>query len=315
MRLEGGGRVPTARGEKRLGQCPACWCTDRERDWTARGLELYRCLACGLVYADPQPRDRIREKYTKDYDLAVHFGQHQARKRVLFERRLDRIGSPVLGRRLFDAGCGDGLFLELATRRGWEVCGIELNPPAAAEARLRGVQVFEGALEEAPDLPWGSFEVVTCWDSIEHTPEPRLFAQALARLLAPKGKLVLTTMNRRSLAARAFGSRWSLVGEDHFTYWDGRSLTALCRNAGLVVSDTRFFGLGRDFVRWMDRLAGCRHASPSRTPKRRDESWDSVRAVTHAEAVLNRILNSTHLGVGIEVVAESAARGARGDER
>jgi SAM-dependent methyltransferase len=307
--------VPNGKGDRRLGQCPACGSADRQCDWTPHELSLYRCLACGLVYADPQSLDRIRQKYTKEYDLAAHFGQHQARKQVLFEHRLDRIGSPVPGRRLFDVGCGDGLFLQLASRRGWEVCGIELNPPAAAQARLRGAEVFEGALEESPELPWRSFDVVTCWDAIEHTPEPRLFAQALAGLLAPSGKLVLTTMNRRSLAARAFRWRWSLVGEDHFTYWDRRSLTALFRNAGLVVSETRFFGLGRDFVRWMDRLASRRHASPSRTPERRDESWDSVRAVAQAEAVLNRVLDATELGVGIEIVAESAATPAGGDAR
>jgi SAM-dependent methyltransferase len=307
--------VTNENGDRHLGRCPACRCAARQGHWEPPGLRLYRCVACGLVYADPQPRGRIREKYTKAYDLAVHFGQHQARKQVLFERRLDRIGPPVLGRRLFDAGCGDGLFLELATRRGWEVCGVELNPPAATQTRVRGVAVFEGALEELSDLPWGSFDVVTCWDSIEHTPEPRPFAEALARLLAPSGKLVLTTMNRRSLAAKAFGSRWSLVGEDHFTYWDRRSLTTLLESAGLVVTETRFFGLGRDFVRLMDWLATCRHKLSRRSAQQAAKGWDSGGAVTQVEAVLNHVLDSTKLGVGIEIIAEATVRPADGAER
>jgi SAM-dependent methyltransferase len=303
--------MPKVSGDARVGHCPACGSTARDRGWATRGLGFHRCDACGLVYTDPQPRGRIREKYTREYDLAAHFGQHHARKQVLFQRRLDRLGAPSLDRRrLFDVGCGDGLFLELAARRGWQVYGVELNPPAIARARERGAQVFEGALEELLDLPWGTFDVVTSWDSIEHTPEPRPFAEALARLLAPAGRLMLTTMNRRSLAARVFRSRWSLLGEDHFTYWDRRSLVELFETVGLTVTDLRFFGLGRDFVLWMDRLAARRRPSFGGRDEGWDSSWESAALVTASERVLNRVLDATGLGVGIEIRAESNTKAA-----
>lgn len=299
----------TDRGH-RLDCCPGCGGHRWKPAFTARGIYCVGCLDCGLVYSNPQPRDRVLEKYLKEYDLAEHFGDYEARKSSLIGRRLDRIGAPPPGRsRLCDVGCGDGLFLELARDRGWEVLGIELNPPAAERVRGRGIDVVEGEVERMEDLPWGMFDVVTGWDTIEHTPEPRVFLGKMVRLMAPVGRLHLTTLNRRSLVARAFGARWSLVVEDHFTYWDQRSLRELAHQVGLAVLHERSGGLGRDFVRWVDVLRRVKASSSSTvtggTPSRPSD-WGASPAILRAESALNRLLDATATGVEIEIVAARA---------
>jgi SAM-dependent methyltransferase len=268
-------------------------------------------MSCGLVYVDPQPRRRVREKYLRDYDLASHFGDVADRKRVLFERRLPRLGRPAQGaNRLCDVGCGDGQFLELAARKGWDPHGIEPNPPAARRAREWAAVVFEGTVEELSDLPWESFDVVTAWDSIEHTPTPRRFVEILVSLLKPGGLLLITTLNRRSLAARLASTRWSLIVEDHFTYWDRRSLATLLISCGLEVEDVHFFGLGRDLVRWVDRLTSPRRA-PSPAPGfGRSGTWSTAPAILFAEGFVNRLLDASGLGVGIEIETRRAEASA-----
>ena len=306
-----GGERRTSDAPVPLGHCPACESRDRTAFATVRGLQLRLCQQCGLVYTDPQPRRRVLAKYLREYDLAAHFGAVSERKRVLFESRLQRMPSPRPGaNRLCDVGCGDGQFLELARSYGWETYGIELNPPAATEARKRGATVVEGALERLHDLPWESFEVVTAWDAIEHTPEPRAFAGRLADLAVPKGQVFLTTLNRRSLVARLFSTGWSMVVEDHFTYWDAGSLNRLLDAAGLSVVETRFFGVGRDFVRWLDRALAVSEARPGapRFGGRRD--WATLRPVLALERLVNRALDATGAGVGIEIRALKAASGA-----
>jgi SAM-dependent methyltransferase len=282
-----------------------------------RGIILYRCEACDLVYSDPQPVDRVHAKYVSEYDLAVHFGQRAARKSVLFERRLARLGDPSPNRnRLCDVGSGDGQFLSLARDAGWSVMGIELNPPAAQACRDRALPVIEGNLEILQDLPWGTFDVVTAWDSLEHTPSPLRFAQRLELLAKPGGRIFLSTLNQRSLVARVFGLRWSMVVEDHFTYWSRKSLIGLVGRTGLIASDLSFSGIGRDFFAWLDRgeapagddtCSESPHVGHTEVGEYPARSWDSIPWVLRIEQVANRILNATALGVSVELLATKPA--------
>lgn len=285
-----------------LGRCPSCDGPSHGGVRRLAGLELHRCKRCDLVYSDPQPRRTVDYRYESEYDLADHFAEREPRKRVLFERRLDRLGPPPAEgrRRLCDVGCGDGLFLEMASERGWSGSGVELNPPAARKARERGFEVAEGKLEAIDHLSWRTFDVVTSWDSLEHTPAPREFMRRIERLLAPGGRLGLTTLNRRSLVGMTFQGRWSMVVPDHFTYWNRKSLGFLVRAVGLDVADLHSAGLGRDFVRWMDhrRLAG--DGSPSPAAHR---TWDTGRATLVLERALNFFLDATMTGVEIGAFA------------
>jgi len=166
--------------------------------------------------------------------------------------------------------------------------------------------MWPGLLDELPDLPWGTFDLVTSWDVLEHTPDPRPFAQGVVRLLAPQGTLFLTTLNLGSLAYRCFGTDWSMVGEDHFTYWNRTSLSRLFESLGLVVDELHTFGLGRDFVAFMDRRRNRSNAGG-----RSDQAfgngaltgatrrWDVNPAVLIAERVLNLAFRAFGGGVGI----------------
>ena len=306
----------------RLEACPACG-SQRERFHGERGtrpssalgrrsssvttgtkLTLYCCLDCDVVYSNPQPRDQVYEKYVdQEYDVAAYFEVIESRKRVLFERRLDAIGPPAPGRnRMIDVGCADGQFIKLAAERGWQPFGIEMNPSAVAKAREGGAVVWQGTLEEVDDIEWGSFDVVCSWDSIEHTPTPIDFAKRFANLIATGGSGEITTLNRKSLVARMRGMRWSMVVDDHFTYWSGRSLERILESNGLQVSGTHYFGLGRDLVAFLDGARASRPAgeivdlgdAPAPT-------WDTKSSVLSAEGIVNRLLDSSRLGVGVWV--------------
>lgn len=293
-----------------LGACPACGCS-RRRAWLRHPrLVLWLCARCELAYSDPQPRALVEQRYRREYDLAAHFGEVEERKATLIEDRLDRLPTDVAGRRLLDVGCADGQFAAAAQRRGWQASGVELNPPAVQRARARGVEVVEGDVQ-AMDLGQARFDVVTAWDVLEHVPDPRLFLDRVSRLAAPGGLVVLTTLNRRALVARAFRSRWSMIVEDHFTYWDRRSLQHAVAPTGLTPVQERSFGLGRDFVAAVDRWRRrpkAQHPLPSGAIEA-TQPWDTRPAVLALERKANRILDATSLGVGIEVVLRAAAPG------
>jgi 2-polyprenyl-3-methyl-5-hydroxy-6-metoxy-1,4-benzoquinol methylase len=296
--------APGTRRQARLHGCPACGAVRRRAAGSRGDLILHRCTACGLVFSDPQPRAEVEQRYRETYDLAAHFAARERRKTLLYRRRLARLTSPSTGQdRLCDVGCGDGQFLELARNAGWQVCGVDLNPAAVKRARARGIEVLQASFETIEEMPWRSFSLVTCWDVLEHTAQPRAFAERLARLLAPRGWLALTTLNRRSLACRVFGTRWSMVVPDHFTCWDRGSLRSLLTSLGLVVVRDETFGLGRDFVQWVDRVS----RSPARGVHGRGDDrdadgWDTTAAVVLLERAMNAGFRRLGGGVGVEML-------------
>jgi SAM-dependent methyltransferase len=297
-----------AEKEQRTG-CPACGASGAEPFADAPGFQLVRCRECTLVYSDPQPRAEVRARYLEEYNLAAHFEPLKPRKRVHFERRLDDIPPPARGRdRLCDVGCADGQFIALARERGWKCLGVELNPPAAAQARSLGFEVVEGAFETLEGLRWGEFDLVTCFDCLEHTPEPQEFAERLVRLVKPTGTILVSTLHLNSLAYRVFGSKWSMIHEDHFTYWSAESLERLFERLGWKTIESETFGLGRDFVGWVDAIQRLRRHSRTRRPSLGDAAmvpplpvvgWDVNRGVLTAERLLNRMLAATRSGVEI----------------
>jgi SAM-dependent methyltransferase len=295
--------------EHRLGGCPACGTRGAELFARAPGFQLVRCRECTLVYSDPQPRAEVRARYLEAYNLAEHFEPLKPRKRVLFERRLQQIAAPTPGEdRLCDVGCADGQFIALAQDRGWKCLGIELNPPAAARARSLGFDVVEGAFETLEGLPWGEFDLVTCFDCLEHTPEPRVFAERLVRLVKPTGTILVSTLHVRCLAYRVFGRKWSMLHKDHFTYWSAESLQQLFGRLGWKTIESETFGLGRDFVGWLDAIQRMRRQSilAPRSPEANEMArpvagagWDVNRGVLLVERMLNRALAAT--GSGVEI--------------
>jgi SAM-dependent methyltransferase len=148
------------------------------------------------------------------------------------------------------------------------------------------------------DLPWGTFDVVTCWDVLEHTPDPAPFAARLVELVRPGGWLFLTTLNWNSLVRRAFGMKWFLVADDHFTYWTETALQRVLESLERVSITS--FGVGRDFIKPFEALAR-RRLSPSAATKAAESgrSWDAARGVVATEDAVNAMLGRGRLGVDL----------------
>jgi ubiquinone/menaquinone biosynthesis C-methylase UbiE len=112
----------------------------------------------------------------------------------MFRRLLRRAGIDPTGGRILDAGCGNGLGLELiaeafAPRR---LVGFDLMPAQIERARRRGVRA-ELALGDitAIDHPDASFDTVFVFGILHHVPAWRQALRELARVLAPGGALLV----------------------------------------------------------------------------------------------------------------------------
>jgi 2-polyprenyl-3-methyl-5-hydroxy-6-metoxy-1,4-benzoquinol methylase len=94
------------------------------------------------------------------------------------------------GARVLDIGTHDGsLFREM------QASGVGIDPELVATAPVPGVTLVKGLFpDDLPELPEESFDAAVALAVIEHIPEADLqvWAKAIARLVVPKGKLVMT---------------------------------------------------------------------------------------------------------------------------
>jgi SAM-dependent methyltransferase len=160
---------------------------------------------------------------------------YRGRRRVL-RAQLDRLPLGP-GARLLDAGCGSGRTLDELARFG-RVAGVDISPVAVAAARARGHRNVRVAAIEALPFADASFDVVTCLDVIEHTPDDRTSLRELLRVTRAGGVLIVTVP--------AYPALWSRHDEanDHYRRYRRSTLQAAALGAGWrFVSDTHFNAL------------------------------------------------------------------------
>jgi ubiquinone/menaquinone biosynthesis C-methylase UbiE len=112
---------------------------------------------------------------------------------------------PLKGRRVVDAGSGDGHLVRLMTKLGARVTGLEIQPAQLARARAVPVAGDEDYVEsgaQAMPFPDAMADVVVFFNSLHHVPVdlmPQALAEA-ARVLRPGGVLYVS----EPVAAGAF---------------------------------------------------------------------------------------------------------------
>ncbi len=207
--------------DKSLEATMACVICESDRTqpvWRQGNMRIDECKGCGVFFTVERPTEKrmmalydgntlIRERpdtITKNEECKP------AWKMAEHAQLLDRISDlGVSGGALLDVGCFSGLFLSNASKRGFDVSGVEPNHEAYLHVRdFWGFEVAHGTLSAA-DLASERFSVVSFLDVIEHVPDPVSELKEALRLLRPGGLLLLVTPNVKGLPQRAVKTkRW-----------------------------------------------------------------------------------------------------------
>jgi len=229
-------------------------------------FHIFECAACQQVQLGPLPSpEEIRQLFEQLYttghgsvpELASYYSycyEDQASNPLvqLYESWLDAIERHQPVGRLLDIGCGTGLFLVVARRRGWSTFGVDDSAEATRYARDHfGLEVrigdFVDFAQEAR-----AFDVITMWDIIEHARDPVGLLRAVGSCLEPRGLVALSTPNQRSILDVVAGLLYRLSGgrlvaplekfyiEQHFLYFTPHTLRSVLARANLSLAHIEY---------------------------------------------------------------------------
>jgi len=204
---------------------------------------VMRCTSCGVerldeancledaAYAGTAYRDLLQQ--ASDLDA-----QHRLHDSVQGHNLALVMAHGLRGKRVLDVGGGAGTFLGYVRGVARSVTLVEPMPGFREAVSGQGIQTYasvDGAVS-AGNL----FDIVTCFQVIEHVQDPRALLESMQRLVAPSGVLIVTTPNRNDVLMSLVPEFRSFFFRTvHRWYFDADSLRRLAETAGLENASVR----------------------------------------------------------------------------
>lgn len=141
--------------------------------------------------------------------------------------KVAEILDPLPRGRLLDVPAGQGALSVRLQRAGFSVSACDLYPELF---RVPGIEVRRGDLSGT--LPYGDaeFDCVVCLEGLEHIENPHQAIREFARLLSPRGHLIVSTPNILNVEERA---KWLLYGyTSHFKPISAEHIQAQSHHSG-----------------------------------------------------------------------------------
>lgn len=140
---------------------------------------------------------RWRSDYEQWRERRINQEYYQQERLNLLERTV----GPIAGLRILDLGAGMGGFAVAAALQGAQVTACEYHQPYGPIIALRAARhhlsfAICHAAGEALPFPSHHFDVVVCWDVLEHVQSPHQVLREMARVLIPDGYALVTVVNR-----------------------------------------------------------------------------------------------------------------------
>jgi SAM-dependent methyltransferase len=183
------------------------------------------CKTCGAIRlddsmgADEYTTEEYRRKLKEPTDAEGFYETHD--KEQIF--KLLRINDiPLRGRKVLDVGAAAGAFLD-------RIRGVAEQVSAIEPCRSYEEALFKKCFEVYPFIQsvaqGRKYDLITCFDTIEHVQDPSATLQAAYRLLSPGGTLLVSTGEYEPLAALARPSTYFRT--QHKWYWTDESFWEL----------------------------------------------------------------------------------------
>jgi 2-polyprenyl-3-methyl-5-hydroxy-6-metoxy-1,4-benzoquinol methylase len=167
---------------------------------------------------------------------------------VWIQRRRIDIGTPYLQGRVLDFGSHEGVLTQYCTPDAY--LGVEHDPQFIENARQAHPQfTFVTAVPDGE-----KFDTVAAFAVIEHIADPGAMLAMWAGVLAPGGRIVMTTPHPKFEWIHTVGAKFGLFSghahDDHEDLIDRKLMAELAAPSGMVIEHYKrfLFGANQLFV-------------------------------------------------------------------
>mgnify|MGYP002777985705 CR=1 FL=1 len=152
-------------------------------------VSLWQCPATGYrfyypfnIFGDAAFYENLQRQHAGYYP-ADKFEHQEALKQV------------KAGEHLLEVGCGPGHFLQFCGQKGVKAVGLEFNDEAIAACKQKGLEVHKFFIADFAALHPASFDVVCCFQVLEHIDTVKPFLNDCLAALKPGGRLMIAVPN------------------------------------------------------------------------------------------------------------------------
>ena len=195
-------------------------------------LNLHQCSCCGLVQFDCEP-----VPYYKDVIRSGGFSTTMVELRKRQYRHFIDF-CHLEGKKLIEAGCGQGEFLSVLSHFPVTACGIEHRESLVSLGKEKGLNVWKqfagvGEILTSPDgSTSGPYDGFLSFNYLEHQPDPMGMLRCIADNLTDDGVGLITVPSLEYILE--YDGYYELI-RDHIAYYTFDTLRFAADQAGFEV--------------------------------------------------------------------------------
>lgn len=222
-------------------QCPLCDSIDYGFLFMKHGFDHMLCNSCDLIFT-LQVLDTNKIKFLEEGKEGNTYGNYKMnsvaneRDQKKFSYVFELLEKHSEIKEIFDFGSQVGTFLDWASKK-YNIIGHEFHRPIREIAQSKGHTVLHNELET---LQFDKeFDVITCWDYLDHVLNPKEVIKNLSKYLKKGGLFFFAINNRDSLSARIMHENSPMfIGPHHTMHFGINQLKKLMDGYELMHSES-----------------------------------------------------------------------------
>jgi 2-polyprenyl-3-methyl-5-hydroxy-6-metoxy-1,4-benzoquinol methylase len=249
---------------------------------------LVKCKSCGLIFTKRIPSQE---------ELITHYAKYTRNNSISpitisrYEELLKKFESKRKLNRILDVGCGDGYFLDVAKKKGWEVYGTEFTDNAIELCRSKGINMHQGSVQTFQEEI--QFDVITSFEVLEHINDGKSHVNKIFQLLRPDGIFYFTTPNFNSLNRKLIGGKWNVIEyPEHLTYYTSATIKNLLVSEGFYKTSLQTTGYSRQRL----NVSLGKEVNTANSDEAFRKSIEEKSYLRFAKKVVNGLLNFSKSG-------------------
>ncbi len=194
--------------------------------------QLVKCLNCSLVYSNfPPTQSSLKDSYHQaDFDSKI---EAKDASDTYINAIKSEIAFKKYKNRALDIGTGDGIFLEGLKKIGFlKPEGIEPSINAIKSAPKERQLIIKNGIFKEEDYASESFDLITCFMTLEHVLDPFEVSKSAFNLLRKGGVFITVTHNYESKVNRILHTKSPIIDIEHMQLFSDKSIRKLMTNVG-----------------------------------------------------------------------------------